>query len=240
MEDTELPLVKEKESEENLVKIIKEKIREGFIYKVYGLLLVQLALTFGFVVLANEIKTLQIFILSHYWIFVVITFIPLIIIIFFMIDTKKTKEVPINYILLFFFSMTEGYSVAYFTLSFQKWSVYFVMLLTLIVTLILTIYAFITQRDFSTLGGILWVSLLLLIIGNIINFYFFRLRLLKCMLEIIGIILFSFYLIYDTQLIVGNKTSKISEDDYILAVIMLYLDIINLFIYLLSLMGKDK
>jgi len=240
MEDTELPLLKEKESEENLVKIIKEKIREGFIYKVYGLLLVQLALTFGFVVLANEIKTLQIFILSHYWIFVVITFIPLIIIIFFMIDTKKTKEVPINYILLFFFSMTEGYSVAYFTLSFQKWSVYFVMLLTLIVTLILTIYAFITQRDFSTLGGILWVSLLLLIIGNIINFYFFRLRLLKCMLEIIGIILFSFYLIYDTQLIVGNKTSKISEDDYILAVIMLYLDIINLFIYLLSLMGKDK
>ena len=240
MEDTELPLLKEKESEENLVKIIKEKISEGFIYKVYGLLLVQLALTFGFVVLANEIKTLQIFILSHYWIFVVITFIPLIIIIFFMIDTKKTKEVPINYILLFFFSMTEGYSVAYFTLSFQKWSVYFVMLLTLIVTLILTIYAFITQRDFSTLGGILWVSLLLLIIGNIINFYFFRLRLLKCMLEIIGIILFSFYLIYDTQLIVGNKTSKISEDDYILAVIMLYLDIINLFIYLLSLMGKDK
>ena len=240
MEDTELPLLKEKESEENLVKIIKEKIREGFIYKVYGLLLVQLALTFGFVVLANEIKTLQIFILSHYWIFVVITFIPLIIIIFFMIDTKKTKEVPINYILLFFFSMTEGYSVAYFTLSFQKWSVYFVMLLTLIVTLILTIYAFITQRDFSTLGGILWVSLLLLIIGNIINFYFFRLRLLKCMLEIIGIILFSFYLIYDTQLIVGNKTSKISEDDYILAVIMLYLDIINLFIYLLSLIGKDK
>ena len=240
MEDTELPLLKEKESEENLVKIIKEKIREGFIYKVYGLLLVQLALTFGFVVLANEIKTLQIFILSHYWIFVVITFIPLIIIIFFMIDTKKTKEVPINYILLFFFSMTEGYSVTYFTLSFQKWSVYFVMLLTLIVTLILTIYAFITQRDFSTLGGILWVSLLLLIIGNIINFYFFRLRLLKCMLEIIGIILFSFYLIYDTQLIVGNKTSKISEDDYILAVIMLYLDIINLFIYLLSLMGKDK
>lgn len=240
MEDTELPLLKEKESEENLVKIIKEKIREGFIYKVYGLLLVQLALTFGFVVLANEIKTLQIFILSHYWIFVVITFIPLIILIFFMIDTKKTKEVPINYILLFFFSMTEGYSVAYFTLSFQKWSVYFVMLLTLIVTLILTIYAFITQRDFSTLGGILWVSLLLLIIGNIINFYFFRLRLLKCMLEIIGIILFSFYLIYDTQLIVGNKTSKISEDDYILAVILLYLDIINLFIYLLSLMGKDK
>ena len=105
MEDTELPLLKEKENEvlEQFVEDIKNKIREGFIYKVYILLLVQLALTFGFVVLANEIKTLEIFILSHRWLFYVMVFTPLIIIIYFLIDPKKTKEVPINYILLFFF-----------------------------------------------------------------------------------------------------------------------------------------
>ena len=112
------------------------------------------------------------------------------------------------------------------------------MLLTLVAVLVLTIYAFITQRDFSTLGGILWVSLLMLIIGNIINFYFFRHSLLKCTLQIIGIILFSFYLIYDTQLIVGNKSSVLSEDNYILAVIMLYLDIINLFLYPLGIICR--
>ena len=149
MEDTELPLLKEKENEvlEQFVEDIKNKIREGFIYKVYILLLVQLALTFGFVVLANEIKTLEIFILSHRWLFYVMVFTPLIIIIYFLIDPKKTKQVPINYILLFFFSMTEGYSVAYFTLSFQKWSVYFAMLLTLVAVLVLSLYAFITQRE---------------------------------------------------------------------------------------------
>ena len=243
MEDTELPLLKEKENEvleQKIVEDIKKKIREGFIYKVYILLLVQLALTFGFVVLANEIKTLEIFILSHRWLFYVMVFTPLIIIIYFLIDPKKTKQVPINYILLFFFSMTEGYSVAYFTLSFQKWSVYFAMLLTLVAVLVLSLYAFITQRDFTVLGGILWVSLIILIFGNIINLFFFRLHLLKCILEIIGIILFSLYLLYDTQLIIGNKQSKLSEDDYILAVMMLYLDIINLFLYFLSLSGKNK
>ena len=106
MEDTELPLLKEKENEalfEQTIKNIKKKIREGFIYKVYGLLLFQLTLVFGFIVLANEIKTLKIFIISHYWLYYVIVFIPLIIVIYFVIDPKKTKEVPINYFIFFFF-----------------------------------------------------------------------------------------------------------------------------------------
>ena len=83
MEDTELPLLKEKENEalfEQTIKNIKKKIREGFIYKVYGLLLFQLTLVFGFIVLANEIKTLKIFIISHYWLYYVVVFIPLIIV----------------------------------------------------------------------------------------------------------------------------------------------------------------
>jgi FtsH-binding integral membrane protein len=63
---------------------------------------------------------------------------------------------------------------------------------------------------------------------------------LAFILNIAGVFLFSFYIIYDTQLTIGNKSNKLSEDDYILAVMMLYLDIINLFIYILSFFGNSK
>ena len=49
--------------------------------------------------------------------------------------------------------------------------------------------------------------------------------------------------VYDTQLIVGGSHRKIqfSEDDYVLASIILYLDVINLFLFILDLLpGRNK
>ena len=56
-----------------------------------------------------------------------------------------------------------------------------------------------------------------------------------------ALLLFATYIIYDTQLIVGNKTSiRYSTDDYILASMNLYLDIINIFIRILSAFGEPR
>ena len=90
------------------------------------------------------------------------------------------------------------------------------------------------------IGGTLFVILVTLIIGEIINILFFRLKILYVIFNLISLGLFSLYLIHDTQLIIGNKTMKLSEDDYILAVINLYLDIIILFIDILSLFGDRR
>ena len=64
-------------------------------------------------------------------------------------------------------------------------------------------------------------------------------RLIYCTL---GVALFSFYLIFDTQLIVGgeDKYAMIGNDDYILGAIILYLDIINIFIYILQILSSSK
>ena len=56
-----------------------------------------------------------------------------------------------------------------------------------------------------------------------------------------GAVIFSFYIIYDTQLIVGGKNRMIqyTENDYVIAAIGLYIDIINLFLYILELLNGD-
>ena len=58
-------------------------------------------------------------------------------------------------------------------------------------------------------------------------------------------ILYGFYLVYDTQLIMGGKSYEISMDDYIfgkisliLAAVMLYIDIIQLFLEILKLLNR--
>ena len=222
----------EKKEEEN----IRNMIRKGFIAKVYGLLLIQLSLTFGFIVLSIEIKSLTFFLLNHFGLYIIITIIPFIILIAAVINPQIMRKVPINYILLFVFSFSIGYSNALFVLQFKKVNIYLSMLLTLIVVLSLTIYAYKTKEDFTLMGGILFVFLILICFASIINI-FLRIKILDLMIDIFSVFLFSLYIIYDTQLILGNKSLSISEDDYILAVINLYLDIINLFIHILQLVS---
>ena len=239
--DEEVLLSQEKEYDQIIQESkIDQLIRKGFIYKVYSLLLIQLGITFGFVVLANEIKSIAIFILSHYYIYILMIIVPFIILIYFAVKPEKARQVPINYILLFIFCLSEAYTLVRFTIYFQRRSIYFSMLLTLIAVLALTIYAYKTEKDFSMIGGTLFVILVTLIIGEIINILFFRLKILYVIFNLISLGLFSLYLIHDTQLIIGNKTMKLSEDDYILAVINLYLDIIILFIDILSLFGGRR
>ena len=54
----------------------------------------------------------------------------------------------------------------------------------------------------------------------------------------IGVLLFSIYLIVDTQLIV-NKNG-LSKEDYILGALILYMDIVTIFIYILQLLGGNR
>lgn len=51
-----------------------------------------------------------------------------------------------------------------------------------------------------------------------------------------------FYLVYDTQLIIGgqHKRMQFDMDDYVLAALSIYLDIINLFILILRLLNDSR
>ena len=50
----------------------------------------------------------------------------------------------------------------------------------------------------------------------------------------------SIYIVYDTQLIMGDRSRQLSVDDYIWAAMMLYIDIVRLFLYILQLLGKHR
>ncbi len=55
-----------------------------------------------------------------------------------------------------------------------------------------------------------------------------------------GAFMMAMYIIYDTQLIVGNKENKFEIDDYIFAAVCIYIDIVRLFIYILRILSAKK
>ncbi len=53
----------------------------------------------------------------------------------------------------------------------------------------------------------------------------------------VGVCLFGIYIVIDTQLIVGGKTIQLDIDDYYTGAMLLYVDIISIFLYILQLLG---
>ena len=84
-------------------------------------------------------------------------------------------------------------------------------------------------------GLILFFSLLILIFFEIISFIIGTASLWHKILSIIGLFIFSIYIIYDTN----NILQRNYYGDFITASMDYYLDILNLFVYLLDLIGYN-
>ncbi len=94
----------------------------------------------------------------------------------------------------------------------------------------LSIYAATTKTDFTMMGGMLFAcSIGLLLFGIFAGIFYKTCPVLHIFFCLIAIVLYSIYLIYDIQLLVGGKTYEFTIDDYVIASVCLYIDIMLLF-----------
>merc|ERR1719401_272147 len=147
------------------------------------------------------------------------------------------RTFPINYALLGGFTVTEGVLVGVICSLYTLSSILFAVVATGVLVGGLSCYAMFTKRDFTGMGPYLFAAcLVLLIFGFFAAFLPFPfLHKVYCSL---GILLFSFYLIYDTQMIMGKGELALSIDDYCMGALQLYVDIIQLFLFILQLFGS--
>merc|ERR1712179_901531 len=105
----------------------------------------------------------------------------------------------------------------------------------------LTIFAFQTKIDFTMMGGALFCVLLVFIIIGFLMAFLPRVEKLHLLYAGIGVLIFSLYLVYDTQMMMGGEHKySVSPEEYIFAAIAIYLDIINLFLYILKIVNAAK
>lgn len=215
--------------------------RIGFVRKVYSILSVQLAFTVAFSALCMTSKTVQHFILSDIGLglLAVAAVLSLVVGITLMCYTSIARKVPTNYILLGVFTMAEAYFVGFICMNSEPRLVLMAASMTLGMTFALTVYAFTTKRDFTYAGAALFIAGMALLLLGIFTM-FTKNHFLHVLYSSLAVVLYGFYLIYDTQLVMGGKRFELDMDDYVIGALILYIDIIEIFIQILKLLSDDK
>ncbi|RYG43956.1 hypothetical protein EON67_12300 [archaeon] len=213
--------------------------RMGFIRKVYGILSVQLLVTFGIVLVFSLVDSVKRHVQNNPGMLYAAIGVTLATIIALTCCRGVARKVPGNYICLFVFTLAEAYLLGTIASYYTTTSVAWALGATVLLTLALTAFAWQTRIDFTTMSGSLFVILIAFIMFGIWS-AIFRSQVLQTLYAALGVIVFGIFLVYDTQLIVGGKHRAVSltSDEYIFAALNLYIDIVQLFLYILRLFGS--
>ena len=222
--------------------ISSNSVRSGFVRKVYTLLSVQLLATTviasPFVLMDQNV--VQSFIYANVWLMWLSLAISFMVMMVFACFPDLMRQVPINYFLLALFTITEGFCVGIISSMYTTASVVLAFGIVTVVTLVLTVFAMTTELDFTKMWPYLLAFSVVMIVAGLV-LIFVPSYIGTMVYAGLGAMLFSVYLVFDTQMIIGGKSEmQFSIDDYVPAAISLYIDIVQLFIYFLTLFGERR
>ena len=139
-----------------------------------------------------------------------------------------------------------GLSLAWIFLAFTGASIATTFLVTAIAFAALSLYGYTTKRDLSPFGTFLIMGVVGLIVASLINI-FLASAAMSFAISVIGVLLFAGLTAYDTQRIKTTYIQHAQAMDQewlgkaaIMGALQLYLDFINLFMFLLQFMGDRR
>ena len=205
--------------------------------KVFLWLAAGLFISFGvaFYVSTNENLVYNIF--TKYYIWIIILELVLAFVLSLCI-TKLSKAMTI--VLYIGYAAVTGLTLSSVFLAYELSSIIMIFLMTSIIFALLSVYGYITKKDVSKIGPILFFGLIGIIIVTILNIFVFKSSSFDTWISIISIIIFLGFVVYDINLI---KRRMYDIDDDKLAVygaFQLYLDFVNIFLDLLRLFGESN
>jgi len=218
----------------------EKSIRLGFIKKVYSILFVQIGITAGMICLFLYCDPVKEYSKDNPWLWILAFVLTLVILIVLACCPNFRRQSPMNFVLLMAFTVCEGFLLGTVTSHYDKDEVLMAVGITAVVTFALTIFAFQTKWDFTMMGGMLFVLVIVLFCFGILA-AIIQSRILSLVYASIGALIFSAYIVFDTQMMMGGKHKySLSPEEYIFAALNLYLDIINLFMFILSIIGGSR
>jgi len=221
---------------------VHSKSQNDLLYKVYGWMGLALSLTAGVayyvastpaakMVFENTGLLLVLFLIQLGLVFALSMFLP--------------KLSFISAALIFAaYSILNGITLSGIFLTYTQTSIASAFLVTAGMFICMALYGYFTKTDLSGMGSILTMCLIGLIIGMLVNM-FLKSSSFDYIISATGVIVFSLLTAYDLQkikllsrslLASGEDTLKIS----ILGALTLYLDFINLFLFMLRFMGNRR
>lgn len=208
--------------------------RATLVRRTYGLVFVSVLVTILGSAFAFTQPALMNAVIQHPFITFIAMFIPLI------MAQRAAREFPKNVILTLLFTFIEGVWLApvlAYTEARAPGAVVSAGALTLVAFGGLTLYALLSRRDFSAWGSFFMIGLLVLFVAMIINMFVQSVA-GGLWIAMIGVLVFSGLLVFDTWRIL--RSGQFGENDYVIAAVQIYLDLLNMFLFILRLVGGNR
>lgn len=208
-------------------------LSKSFLWMFIGLLTTFIT---GFYVSTNEVMRTNLYQNSVYIIFCII---EVVLVIVLGLKAKKMNKNTAR-ICFLVYSFFTGLTLSSIFINYKIESIMYIFLITSIVFLVFGLLGYFTNLDLTKFGTYLFMMLTGLLICYLINLFIGSEK-FDFLLTIFSLIIFIGFTAYDIWKIKKMNTNDIDEDNLsIIGALDLYLDYINIFLNLLSLIGDAK
>jgi FtsH-binding integral membrane protein len=144
------------------------------------------------------------------------------------------------------YSVLNGVTLSFVFLAYTSTSIVSTFFICAATFLACSIYGWTTKKDLTSFGGFLLMGLFGIIIASVVNM-FVRSSAMQMMISYIGVFVFVGLTAYDTQKLKNMALSQpagldgaVIRKGAIMGALSLYLDFINLFLFLLRILGQGR
>ncbi|XP_071347052.1 protein lifeguard 1 isoform X2 [Trachinotus anak] len=208
-------------------------VRRGFVRKVFSILTLQLLFTFSVVCVFTFSNVVKRAVQINLWPY--ITSVIIFFVVTFSLSCCKSfsRRHPWNIVGLVVVTLSLSYMVGTIASFHRTTAVVITMGVTLAISLAIIAFSAQTRYDFTVCHGIgLVLAVDLLMFGIFSTFYYSHM--LDIVYGCLGALLYALFLMIDCQLMMGMMSHRLDPEEYINAALIIYLDIILIFLYLLG------
>ena len=216
----------------------------AYMNKVYGLMSVAMLITAGvaWAVGSSPAMVMQIFGTPLKW---VVMFAPLLVVIGLSASISRISAAAAQ-LAFYVYAALVGLSLSFIFVAFTGLSITQTFLVTAIAFGGLSLYGYTTKRDLTAIGAFLIMGLIGLIVASLVNI-FLASSAVQFAISVIGVLLFAGLTAFDTQSIKNTYVAHAQAGDQewlaksaIMGALKLYLDFLNMFMFLLQFMGDRR
>ena len=218
------------------------KSSNNFLRKVFLYMILGIAISFGTGAYLLYFNQGLLYVLFDYYKFLVIAELAMVFSMSFLINKISASFARILFLA---YSLVNGITLTTIGIIYAPQVIFYAFMTTLTIFVVTAIYGYTTQEDLSSYRRFFIIALISLIVLSIFN-VFMKVGMLEWVITIAGVVIFTGLIAYDVNRIkalsyeLADGDNEAMEKMGIIGALNLYLDFINLFIYILRIFGRKK
>ncbi len=232
------------EYERNYKETAHQMVVQTTMSHVYGWMSLALVISAISALYTVQSPTLLSLVFSSYWTFFGLAIAELALVIG-VTNNIQRLSFPVAALLMGLYSVINGVTLSSILLIYEAGTIQAAFLATALTFGSMSAIGYFTRKDLSSMGGFLTMALIGLLIATVVNF-FMRSTMMDTIITYVGLFVFIGLTAYDTQKIKSwlspqnNETQLETRKIALIGALHLYLDFVNLFLYILRLLGRKN